>query len=588
MKKIFLSILFCFLPSLAQSAFFSLHQLPAQFTKAFDPITNIYPIYTSGRGFKNQYNPNDAYTGCQIGSINNNLCAFPTPNILSSPSTEPIYSFRETEFRIYVPKGTTYFSMLGDYAQSVEGVYAIRFNKEPESRIIPNGKTYQSIIENPEWGKVNELFQSGLELFSVHPGGGTIIFLRGPLSSPLQTGGWLYFRLLYGSPAARFGSSTTVNMDMYKTAYANMQWDAYGDPVEAGAAPAFAITAPTSLTNGARLEVTAQNGTLKSCTVTVSGHQLTPLPSFVIEADKLSASAAAITVPGLSANVAGTVNCTSEADGRATATFTLVPADATFAITSAKNSGKSGGPLVLTVTGGDAASCTGSLNDGPAQDMLFNATTRTLTLPTTAEDARLKIECQTAQGQKASHTLTLLAQAPQNHPLTLTGTPTLANNQLTFPFTFTPPASDIGQVDVYLVTALTDPAKPADPHYFIQDSAGLWQTLNAATLDTSPPMPSRQEPLSTSGTTTVSLDEAADARTQFMLRLFNAKTLLAYRLKDDDRTPFSATLRVSPLVDLLPALPATRAHFALPQLDYPPVDSVTLGRAVFGERFIGR
>jgi hypothetical protein len=486
-------------------AFFSLHQLPLEISKSWNEATQSYPKHTPLRSFKKQYNPisdsqqgGDPVAACQIGTAINNECAFPSPGILALPS-QPYYSFLETEFRIYLPKGTKEFFLLGYYAQGVEGAYALRFREKPVSRTLPTEKTYAQLVAERQWMDGLKKLDEGQELIVAHENGGTIFFSAGTRATPLETGGWVYIRHIHGQLAAAVGGSLKVDLDLYKQAYANMQWDRFGDPVEAGVAPAFSITAsPASLTNGGTLIVTAQNGTLKSCTARVSNQEFT---ISVNATDKSKASAEINVSPKPAPDTKGTVICINEADNReASATFTLVP----------------------------------------------------------------------------------------EPDITLTGRPTLVNNWLKFPLTFTAPKADSGPIDVYLVTALTDPANSTDQHYFIQGTDKYWRVLDPGTLDTAPPT-SRQAVLATSGNTVLDpLEEVIDGRTEFMLRLFNPKFLLAYRLKDDNRTPFLSTLRLSPAVDLLPALPATRSHFALPQLDYPPVDSVTLGRAVFGERFIGR
>ncbi len=177
--------------------FISLHQQPVQ---------NLI-------GYKNQNTPQRAASGIWL-SI-------------------PGYS-TYSEYKVYIPKGTTYFALTGNQPQSVDYAVAAKFESIPNRTQPLSDEEYNTAIsQTNETEQFNKLM-AGEEVVFVHNHGGNIS-LSGTArlySSNLQRGGWLYIRVLNGSSIYLLAAVNEVEINVYTQKYNSLTFDSSGDPVD--------------------------------------------------------------------------------------------------------------------------------------------------------------------------------------------------------------------------------------------------------------------------------------------------------------------------------------------------------------------
>lgn len=178
-------------------SFISLHQQPVQ---------NLI-------GYKNQNTPQRAASGIWL-SI-------------------PGYS-TYSEFKVYIPQGTTYFALTGNQPQSVDFAVVSKFESIP-NRVQPlSDEEYNTAISQTNETDQFAKLMAGEEVVFVHNHGGNMS-LSGTArlySSHLQRGGWLYIRVLNGSSIYLLAAVNEVNINVYTQKYNSLMFDSLGDPVD--------------------------------------------------------------------------------------------------------------------------------------------------------------------------------------------------------------------------------------------------------------------------------------------------------------------------------------------------------------------
>lgn len=178
-------------------SFISLHQQPVQ---------NLI-------GYKNQNTPQRAASGIWL-SI-------------------PGYS-TYSEFKVYIPKGTTYFAITGNQPQSVDYAVVSKFESIPNRTQPLSDEEYNTAISQTNETEQFAKLMAGEEVVFVHNHGGNLS-LSGTArlySSHLQSGGWLYIRVLNGSSIYLLAAVNEVNMSAYTQSYNSLTFDSSGDPVD--------------------------------------------------------------------------------------------------------------------------------------------------------------------------------------------------------------------------------------------------------------------------------------------------------------------------------------------------------------------
>jgi hypothetical protein len=149
-----------------------------------------------------------------------------------------------TEFKVYIPAGTTFFGLSGYMPQSVQYAAAVKLGSAPTRVAMLSAAEYEAAKvaqnRNSDFAKL----QAGEERLMVHDGGGSISLsgIARLSTAPLTTGQWLYVRVLNGSSIAGLGALYEVNLDQYRSAYSTTQFGADGDPVSSGGTPPTGTT----------------------------------------------------------------------------------------------------------------------------------------------------------------------------------------------------------------------------------------------------------------------------------------------------------------------------------------------------------
>lgn len=178
-------------------AFYSLHQMPVQ---------NLI-------GYKNQNTPARAAAGIW----------FSIPGYTS-------YS----EFKVYIPKGTTYFALTGNQPQSVDYAVVSKFEALPSRTQALSDSEYQFHKSQTNESLQFEKLMAGDEVIFVHNHGGNM-GLSGTArlySSSLAKGGWLYIRVLNGSSIYLLAAVNEVDINVYTQSYNSLSFDPAGDPID--------------------------------------------------------------------------------------------------------------------------------------------------------------------------------------------------------------------------------------------------------------------------------------------------------------------------------------------------------------------
>ena len=221
--------------------------------------------------FRDAYKPSGP-SGCLMGlSEFKSLCTQPGNGLQFE---FPGYTFPDNvkEVKLYIPQGTTRFTLVASMPKYTTAAVAMRIDGPP-TRIAPVSIVRPLPINGIDQPTEYELIQSsmsdetafkelltGNDLIRVHDGGGTFTMVWGntnafgmPRKETTQ-GHWLYLRFINPTPLYQLNGSTSVNLDTYKSAYASLSFDTFGDPVTAPSSDQFWLS-PTSLTQGSNVTV---------------------------------------------------------------------------------------------------------------------------------------------------------------------------------------------------------------------------------------------------------------------------------------------------------------------------------------------
>ena len=271
------TILVMLFSSAAHAQFQSLHQFGVTHNigSSLDALGNLYFTKTPQLfGFKDQFAPSGV-SGCVMGYPElRALCQ--TVDGGFSFTFEGYSSY--TEFKVYVPAGTTFFGLAGYMPQSVEYAAAVRFGSAPTrmGTLSPteyaNAKTAQN--RNTDFAKL----LAGEERLMVHDGGGSISLsgIARLSTSPLTTGQWLYVRVLNGSSIAGLGAIYEVNLDKYREGYNATTFGANGDPDAGGSIPDNPGTNPGTGTALTGISLSKSEYTLGG---SINNFSIYPVPS---------------------------------------------------------------------------------------------------------------------------------------------------------------------------------------------------------------------------------------------------------------------------------------------------------------------
>jgi hypothetical protein len=230
------------------SNFVSIHQFALKI--ATPPQPND-PTFTYGTinpvGFKNQYDPSGV-PGCAIGFPNQSGCAFPGSGSLSLPELTN-YKLQAREFRFYVPAGTKSVFFGGYAPQRTQSAFALRFAEPPTRFAALNVSEYAAAQANEHVDSSFKRLISGVELFVVHDGGGSLRFLAG--QQFVDNGGWVYVRQLQGDTLYDFQGGIDIDLDLYARGFSQVQWLPNGDAPEYQNSPI--VVPPVQPSTGANL-----------------------------------------------------------------------------------------------------------------------------------------------------------------------------------------------------------------------------------------------------------------------------------------------------------------------------------------------
>jgi len=226
---------------MAHAQFVSLHQFPVTYTisSALDANGNIYFTKTPELfGFKDQFAP-FGVSGCVMGYAEyRSLCQ--RVNGGFDFSLEGYTSY--TQYRVYIPAGTTFFGLSGFLPQGTEYAATVKIGAEPSRTTPLTQAEYEAAKRDQKIDLDFGRLLAGEERIMVHDGGGNIS-LSGTArlsSNPLPTGQWLYVRVLNGSYIDSLRASYEVDQGKYLAWYNNAVQNVFGsngDPVESGTPP---------------------------------------------------------------------------------------------------------------------------------------------------------------------------------------------------------------------------------------------------------------------------------------------------------------------------------------------------------------
>lgn len=212
-------------------SFISLHQNSLTHAKSsgLDSSGNYYSVRTEPLvGFKNQYPPAGT-AGCIIGypelrsecDVVNGGFGFSLKG----------YS-NQYQFKVYIPRGTTFFSLTGFLPQSIKYAVAVKLGAPPTRKTELSDAEYEQAKSAQNYNYDFAKLLNGEERIMVHDGGGNPSFSgTARLSaSPLQTGQWIYVRVLNNAAIYDVGAVYEVNRDIYKQSFYQIPFSSNGDP----------------------------------------------------------------------------------------------------------------------------------------------------------------------------------------------------------------------------------------------------------------------------------------------------------------------------------------------------------------------
>lgn len=173
--------------------------------------------------------------------------------------------------KVYVPAGTTGFSILGYLPQQTIYAVAARFG-QPPTRVAPLGGgvgvgEYAQIISIFREDTAFAKLLAGEEMIQVHDGGGATGYagVARLTGRPMLKGQWLYMRVLNdqsGGGIYNLSGFGTVDLPMYKEAMASVQIQPNGNPREdfvLPQRPTGIVLQPTAVAPGGNGAIGADN-----------------------------------------------------------------------------------------------------------------------------------------------------------------------------------------------------------------------------------------------------------------------------------------------------------------------------------------
>jgi hypothetical protein len=250
----------------AFAQFISLHQFPVTYTKSagVDAQGNYFAQTESFSGFKNQFSP-FGVPGCVLGyeefrsqcqSVNGGL-SFSLPG----------YS-NYKEYKVYIPAGTTFFTLSGNLPQNIQYGVAVRLGQVPTRTSALTAEEYENFRNTQNISTAFGRMQAGEEIVLVHNYGGNMS-LSGDArlsANPLSAGVWMYVRVLTGDQIYLLGAVNEVNRVTYKQHYDQLvvaqKFGADGDPTDTpcttcgNGTPSAVATVETDANNLPTLKIT--------------------------------------------------------------------------------------------------------------------------------------------------------------------------------------------------------------------------------------------------------------------------------------------------------------------------------------------
>lgn len=218
-------------PSSYSGTFFTLHRHPITFVKssALDPQGQLTFVKTEPLvGFQKQFPPSGT-PGCVMGYPEyRNEC----------DSVNGGFGFTleglsyHTEYRVYVPAGTTFFGTSGYLPQSVQYAVAVRIDQPPLRKSPLTNAEYEQAKSSQHKDYDFAKILAGEERLMVHDGGGNISLtgIARLSANPLARGRWIYIRVLNGSYIHGLGAIYEVDRNVYKTEFYKIPFTNSGDP----------------------------------------------------------------------------------------------------------------------------------------------------------------------------------------------------------------------------------------------------------------------------------------------------------------------------------------------------------------------
>ena len=179
-------------------------------------------------GFKKQYAPT-GISGCAIGYPEyRSLCVTPVGGLAFSLPGWMTF----TRHRVFIPAGTTFFSLTGNLPQNVKCAVAIKFGSAPSRTQPLSDAEYETRRSSQNIETAYSKLAAGQELVMVHSYGGNMS-LSGNFRIPgdgLSEGKYLYFNVINSTPIYILSGIYEVNKTVYASKFNTLTFDSVGDP----------------------------------------------------------------------------------------------------------------------------------------------------------------------------------------------------------------------------------------------------------------------------------------------------------------------------------------------------------------------
>lgn len=179
-------------------------------------------------GFRNQY-ATSGVPGCILGySEFRSLCQSPSYGL---GFNLPGYTGYK-EFKVYVPAGTTFYSVSGNFPQNTRYAVAAKLGAPPIKTTLSDAE-YESIRTSNSPDPIERLL-AGEEVVVVHNYGGNLSLSGvGRLSGrPVSQGQWLFFRVISGESVYSLGLVNEVDLSIYANSFSKTSFGPDGDPIK--------------------------------------------------------------------------------------------------------------------------------------------------------------------------------------------------------------------------------------------------------------------------------------------------------------------------------------------------------------------